>query len=60
MLHLQFSPEELPDLLKVLNRAANCWAPHERPEWLMPLADRVESTINKQKEGDDQHGHDGS
>lgn len=44
-LRVEWSDEELPSVLALLNRALNTWEPAGQPEWAMSLADRVERRI---------------
>lgn len=48
-LNVQFEDDELPDLLKLLNRALNCMDPKAAPPWAYPLEARVVAKINDLK-----------
>lgn len=48
-LHVQFEDDELPDLLKLLNRALNCMDPKDAPPWAFPLEAQVVAKINDLK-----------
>ena len=48
-LNVKFEDDELPDLLKLLNRALNCMDPKDAPPWAFSLEARVVAKINDLK-----------
>jgi len=42
-----FSPEDLPGLRQVLDRAMNTWEPVLQPAWLQPFSDALDRRLAK-------------
>ena len=42
-----FSPEDLPELRQVLDRAMNTWEPERQPTWLQGFSDTLDRRLAK-------------